>query len=465
MIIWGVTGSGGIYYIPSSPIISANNIAIDASSCKDTGISIEWGNPVSWGDGRSGTRTFDVLRDGGTIATGLSSSTLSYVDTTGDNGVSYLYQIRANNGCGSSTTTEGTSAADVIDVYPTPSISGNTAGCSISGVTLSTGSFSTYQWNYEGEAIVGATSQSYQAFDSGNYSVTVSNEGDCSGTSSTHNVTVYSTPPVVSGDSSACTGSIITLSTGAYPSYQWHKDGVLIDGATGQTLDVSLPGTYSVFVDVPAGGCSGTSGGHVVQFADPPANPPVISGGSSNTCPATSVTLQTTEAFGTYQWYHNGNLIPGATGQTCSATLTGNYSVSAGAVSGCQLSSATHSVSISFCPPSEVSPKMAVYPAAMKKDTGSSTGYYLYFQKIDGVTGYNIYEGTMGSWYSHSGQPGNVCAATVTDLGTGEMRAEIAPSAGNHYYLVTAYSGAIEGPSGYNSANTEIDPLLSSCSP
>jgi hypothetical protein len=464
MIIWGGSDStGGIYFTPYSPSFSANNSATDIGGCADdSGVLVEWSNP-SWGDGGSGTRTFDVLRNGSVIASGLSSSTLSYTDTTGVNGVSYSFQVRATNGCGSSTTTTGASAADFIN--PSPSISGDTTGCSTSGASLSTGSFTTYQWNFEGVAIPGATSQGHQAMESGNYSVTVTNAGGCSGTSAPQVVVIlfYSLPPAISGASSACTGSSTTLSTDVYPSYQWSKDGMTIEGATSQALDVTQPGTYTVYVNVPAGSCSGTSDGHTVQFAPPPSTAPVITGASFNSCPSPTVTLQTTETFGTYQWYYNGTPIAGATGQSCTATLSGDYTVSAGAVPGCQLYSTAHSASISFCPPSEVSPKQAVYPSRISKDSGSSTGYYVYFQKIDGTTGYNIYEGTMGNWYSHAGQPGNLCNATVTDLGTGEMRAEINPGAGNHYYLVTAYSGAVEGPSGFNSYDVEIPPV--SCSP
>jgi hypothetical protein len=124
MIIWGGTNgsvyfrSGGIYYIPYSPSSFSNNLAGDNTGCSDSGVLIEWSAPSNWGDSAIGTRTFDVLRDGSPIATGLSGSTLSYTDTTGDNGVSYLYQVRANNGCGLSATTAGMSAADNVGTAP-----------------------------------------------------------------------------------------------------------------------------------------------------------------------------------------------------------------------------------------------------------------------------------------------------------------------------------------------------------
>jgi hypothetical protein len=119
------------------PILSANNTASDVSTCNDSGVSIQWAAPSNWGDGGFGTRTFDVLRDGTSIASGLNGMTLSYTDSSGTNGLSYFYQIRANNGCGMSANTTGVSAAD--NVGTTPSFSNNTAhdvGCLDNGVSI-----------------------------------------------------------------------------------------------------------------------------------------------------------------------------------------------------------------------------------------------------------------------------------------------------------------------------------------
>ena len=95
-----------------------DNTAIDADPCADTGVLVGWADPADWGDGGSGTRTFDMLRDGSIIQAGISSSTHENTDTTGTNGTSYTYSIRANNGCGMSSETPGTSAADILCMPP-----------------------------------------------------------------------------------------------------------------------------------------------------------------------------------------------------------------------------------------------------------------------------------------------------------------------------------------------------------
>ncbi len=125
MIIWGgwlggtnITDTGGVYsddpFFPGLP----NNTVTDISGCEKSGVIVAWTAPSGWGDGGYGTRTFDVFRDGTLIATGLSDTTESYIDTTGDTGIAYLYQIKANNGCGLSITTAGVSEADLSYAEP-----------------------------------------------------------------------------------------------------------------------------------------------------------------------------------------------------------------------------------------------------------------------------------------------------------------------------------------------------------
>jgi hypothetical protein len=120
MLVWGgydgsvYLNTGGIYYLPFSPSDFSANTATDINGCSDEGVLISWTAPSNWGDGGSGTRTFDVLRDGSAIANSLSESTLLYTDTAGENENSYLYQVRANNGCGLSTITTGIPAVDHI---------------------------------------------------------------------------------------------------------------------------------------------------------------------------------------------------------------------------------------------------------------------------------------------------------------------------------------------------------------
>ncbi len=167
----------------------------------------------------------------------------------------------------------------------------------------------------------------------------------------------------------------------------------------------------------------------------------------------------------TYQWYFGARPIAGATGRTYDASLSGSYNVTVTNDAGCSAVSAPLAVSVFACSTTEVSPALAVFPARLAKDAASPTGYYLYFQKVLRPLGYNLYEGTVGAWYSHGSSPERFCGLAATDLGTGEMRVPILPSSGNHYYLVTTFQKAEEGPSGYDSRSQEIPPSQSTCAP
>jgi PKD repeat protein len=89
-----------------------NNTAADLDPCADTGVEITWAaDPSDWGD-TEGTRTYDVLRNGVAIQSGIPYGTTSFTDNTAANNLSFTYSVRYNNGCGSSNTTSGASASD-----------------------------------------------------------------------------------------------------------------------------------------------------------------------------------------------------------------------------------------------------------------------------------------------------------------------------------------------------------------
>ena len=107
----------------------------------------------------------------------------------------------------------------------------------------------------------------------------------------------------------------------------------------------------------------------------------------------------------------------------------------------------------------EVSSIASGLPLLLSK---SGNNLLLSYQEIAGAGGYNVYEGALGSWYSHGTSSTNVCGATATPAGA--RRQTIAtPASGNRYYLVTAYT-SVEGPSGYSTSG-EIPPSASSCPP
>lgn len=80
------------------------------------------------------------------------------------------------------------------------------------------------------------------------------------------------------------------------------------------------------------------------------------------------------------------------------------------------------------------------------------------------AAGYNIYEGSLTSVYSHANAPGNACNV-LTTLVAGRRVSPVTGigTSGSHYYLVTAYNDIVEGPSGYNSSGVETPRAMSTC--
>ena len=235
-----------------SPSGFANNTATDLNGCADEGVKIDWSAPSDWGDGGSGTRTFDVLRNGVAIASGISSSIMTYTDTTGTNGTTYSYQVRVNNGCGQSTTTSGAAAADNVNPgAPTITAINDVNGCAQSGVqivfTAGSGATSHNLWRDGSLVVTGYTSgTTYNPGDTSSHNYTVyAINGSCSTASNTMAGTDANEKPsspsitgIVDNDPLNLTGIAIIYTSGS-PStaHDLYKDGSLaqsnyVSGAT-----------------------------------------------------------------------------------------------------------------------------------------------------------------------------------------------------------------------------------------
>jgi hypothetical protein len=140
-----------------------------------------------------------------------------------------------------------------------------TTACSGDSLLLqaNSGTGYTYQWRKNSVTIIGATSQTYYAKASGNYSVVVS-DANCNSTS-TNQILNFITQPAIptitqSGSINLCSGGSITLSASSgYSSYNWSN------GSNAQTTNVTQSGTYSVTV-IDVQGCTNT-GSYTVNAA------------------------------------------------------------------------------------------------------------------------------------------------------------------------------------------------------
>lgn len=119
--------------------------------------------------------------------TGNSTTTDIDVTAGSNNG---RIGVVVNSACGKSDTT----FLDItVNALPVPVIA-------VTGNVLSTGSFTAYQWQLNGIDIAGATGSSYTATANGNYTVVVTNDKGCKGTSAilSHNITAIADPALLS---------------------------------------------------------------------------------------------------------------------------------------------------------------------------------------------------------------------------------------------------------------------------
>ncbi|MBK8566533.1 MAG: esterase-like activity of phytase family protein [Saprospiraceae bacterium] len=202
--------------------------------------------------------------------------------------------------------------------------------------------FATYEWS------TGATTQTIQVTTAGEYGVLVSAANGCFGSDAVE-VVVNPTPTVSLGDNQTiCEGENATLTAGAgFSSYAWST------GATGQSIQVTQTGTYSVVVSN-SFGCTNLDAATV--FVNPA--PDVDLGPDTVVYEPKSYLLDAGSGFNqTYLWSN------GATSQTITVTADGTYSVTITSSSGC---TSTDEVTVSIQPNAVNEPtlagKLALFP-------------------------------------------------------------------------------------------------------
>ena len=242
-------------------------------------------------------------------STGATTQTIN-VSTAG----TFAVTVTNAGGCSGST-----SATTNVLSNPSPSISGTLSFCQGSSTTLDAGSgYSSYLWS------TGATTQTINVSTAGTFTVTVTNAGGCSGsTSATTNVTALPVAAITpSGTVTTCnTSQLLSATTGIGYDYQWRLNGSNINGATSATYNATSSGNYDVVVS--ANGCSATSPQTILTLGT--GSPVITANGSTTICAASSVMLSAPAGASAYQWYRNNVALTSATGQNFTATSHGTY--------------------------------------------------------------------------------------------------------------------------------------------
>ncbi|MFM2189866.1 MAG: hypothetical protein RL491_252, partial [Bacteroidota bacterium] len=220
------------------------------------------------------------------------------------------YTVTVSNGPNCSATSTPVS---VTVGGSTATINGVLSLCNGANTTLTATAGTSYLWSN------GATTQSINVSQAGNYTVTVTASGGCTA-SANANVQINPTPvPVISGTFAACQGASATLNASAgFTSYLWSN------GASTPSINPSAAGTYTVTV-TGVGGCTGTTSQAVTINSNPV---PAITG-TFAVCQGATATLNAPSGMTSYSWSN------GASTSSITPSVAGSYTVTVTNANGC----------------------------------------------------------------------------------------------------------------------------------
>jgi Zn-dependent metalloprotease len=337
-----VTGSNGCTST-SSITVTSNTTTPTAGITNNTGTTVLTCNSTSISVTATGGATYSW-------SGGLGNNANASITSPG----TYTVTVTGSNGCISISSINVTSNT----TPPTSGITNNSGStelnCNRTSINvIATGGIS-YSWS--GGLGNNATATITTP---GTYTVTTTGSNGCTSTS---NITVTSntTTPTASITNNSgttelnCINTSISITATGGTTYSW-------SGGLGNNANatISAPGTYTVTV-TGANGCSSTSSITITSNITAPATPSISWNGSQFSTTATGVT---------YQWYLNGNAIPGATSATFTPDSIGVYKVMVTS-NGCSSSSDNYTLVVTGIDPTlTLSPFDAqVYPNPTKND-------------------------------------------------------------------------------------------------
>ena len=150
------------------------------------------------------------------------------------------------------------------------------------------------------------------------------------------------------GNTTFCQGGFVNLSvsSGANYTYEWYKNGQLINGATASVYQATASGNYTV--KVIDGACNATSTPTTVTVNQYPSSVVNVSG-NTTFCEGNSVAL-TAQGNGTYLWSN------GATSKSITVSQAGSYGVTITS-NGCVSNSNQTTITVNPNPTATITPQ------------------------------------------------------------------------------------------------------------
>lgn len=307
---------------------------------------------------------WQVSTDGGTTFTDISGETNATLNlaavTTNDNANIYHVVITS---CGATplVSADVTLTVNEVETFTTQPVNTTICdGADGSFTVAATGGATTYQWQVSTDGgvtwtdMAGETNATLNltgvtgAMDGNQYRAVMNGACATDVNSDVATLTVSSGPTITAqpADTEACeSGDASFTVTADATTYQWEvsTDGgttwTAVSGATNATIDLTAVAASNDGDQyrVVAGNDCGTVTSNAVTLTVTGAPDAVITADVTTVGPGESATLTATPAGATYQWFHNGTAVPGATGETLIVTSAqaGDYYVEVTNASGC----------------------------------------------------------------------------------------------------------------------------------
>ena len=238
-------------------------------------------------------------------------------------------------------TCEAVSSVTVTDETANPTViidNGGLIDCQtvtveLDGSDSDNGPEFTYQWMLNGSPIAGATDLMYTATEAGIYMLEITNTATgCVGTEETEVLDASAFPGTDAGPDMTLNCEVLEVTLDGTDSqqspnfvFEWENtDGEII--GSGQTLDVTEPGTYILMITDPTNNCENSDA--VIVIGDYEEAEVDIADNSMISCDDETAVLFASAEAGIYQWLDaDGEAIPGETGLTLETTEIGTYTL------------------------------------------------------------------------------------------------------------------------------------------
>jgi PKD repeat protein len=261
------------------------------------------------------------------------------------------------------TDTTSTISLGIYDLpQATISLSGSSSICSGDSVQLTSPLQAgiDYQWYFNGDTIQNANLNTIWVKATGDYKVKITNSNGCTDISSAQSIVVNPVPTATiqaGGNTVFCSGQNVVLygSNGIGYSYQWMKNGALLNGATTSFISATQSGNYIVKI-TNAYNCADTS--DATQITSNPSPVATVNLFGSNTiCQGDTVSLHgPSDVSLSYQWNSYGTPISGATDSVISVNQTGNYTLVATNSNNCSTTSLGTVITVNPVPGASILP-------------------------------------------------------------------------------------------------------------